>query len=395
MKCKTYLFFLLFLVVCQTCSSLIASEHLFLLRQLMEEQEPELQSLQLERQKLELERKMAFSSFLPTLRFESNQGLKENFHPKDSRRSKAGQSIWHSDLQITLKENLYQNGENLHQYRLAQKNLELEEIKFHSKRENLLKELLLTYYQWLEVHYLVRIRSDSTALLERQYKQMASLYRQGLKSRSDYLRFKGQMQSTKLQQYQEDRKQKEITLSLLKQLGQNKIPNKLKQYIEQLDLNQNFPVQDQVKEDLQLAHISPKEKILELEREKQLLSYEFNNRQRWPEINLSAGLTYQAFEYLSTTRPFLQRDGLTGQVLLTLSWDIWDFGKKRMRAEISALNQRQTTLELMKTKKDKVHALKSNQLLCDESIKNHRIFQKLRDIEHESYKSLLSQYRLG
>lgn len=298
-------------------------------------QSPEADSYRLELENSQWEERNAWHRFFPSLDLKASHGFygaKPTKYTLDSSGNTVNASNqWVTEYSLSLTETLYDNGESYTKFKMAQLRRDLAELNQMKFQNQLSLDVGLEYIKFSLNSKLLDMQQNQFKLLKKQFKQISSAYYQGFKTRKDFLRFKSQINRAELD-----------LLQLQSQIDKNK--NELSRLIGQPPSSQ----QPLALTPLLLAELTPKEEDLQLIYSHSLdaqiseklrtvnsLEAQLVTRKNWPELNLSAGLSYQS-EQNNYSR-FSDNLNWNWNGLITLKYNLWDWGIRSRNAKI-ALN---------------------------------------------------------
>jgi len=285
---------------------------------------PSLDSSQRQALIAEDERRNARAAFFPTLDFTSAHGLQRNY-PKNSI-----YEPWSSVFSISLAETLYDNGESISKSRIATLQEEISRQTLLRDRDRLLLDVAAAFFQHSLAKKSLEIQQEQHAVLKLQVELVKDSYKQGVKSRKDYLRFQTQLNRSDIDLLNARTILQKSELSLRRLLG---VP--LSPY-EKLDftVDVSLPAFVQVKEAKIESHRDFG--LAELQRRVSDLNHEIVRRKQWPELGLVATANYGSSNYMFTGLPPHESDRLNWSALVTLRYNILDWGVRRRNSEIAA-----------------------------------------------------------
>jgi outer membrane protein len=346
------------------------------------------------------EYKNAVFKLLPSLDLTTTHGLQTNipFGPNSSFYISNPSAPWYGSISLTLNESLYDNGVSWTQMSIAELNQEVALLSQFKSRDDLVLKVAEEFYRFSRAMALVEVRKQQQDILQKQFKTLSEQYYQGLKVRSDFLRFKSQLQRAEIDSLSS---KNAIQLSLneiRKLIGKNDFENETPDDVLQFE-----PIL--IKKDEKMKNFFPKKKpkikefydykIIKLKNEINNKSVVLAKRNYWPQALLSAGVTYYNQNYLNSSLPFNEGNQISWNVLLSLNYNFWDWGIRRRDIEIAQYNRdvQFDTLQQELIEQD----LQINNLLLEVS-RNEKSFsmnRELLEIEEQTYQRLETQYREG
>ena len=322
----------------------------------------------------EIKMRDAFFNFFPTLDIKAVQG-----HDGDES----------SELSLSLSSRLYDNGLRFIQYRQSQLEWERSSLEREKSREQLCLELSKRYFEHSLAFKISKIQNFQYKLLERQFRSVESQYKQGLKTRLDYIRFKARLQRAKLGVQQAGIVRERGIEEIKKMIGWS--AGKLEvDVLEAVDLDmKKIP---QAIPGLEKHH---EYKIAELSRKINEHTVRRARKKYLPELFLVADASYVNQDYLSGMGSFGDRGKTNLSASLMVSFNLWDWGKRRRGVVLANLEKmnRDNTLD------SHLLSLKStiNKLMLDMKQRRKSFFlnKELVEMEKNNYTSLEKSYRRG
>jgi outer membrane protein TolC len=335
----------------------------------------------------------SWSKFLPSLDMKSSYGI--------NRQKQYGLYLndnpWTSDLNVALTENLYDNGATLTQFRIADLSSESNALAYLTARDKLALDVANAYYQLSLNIILADTSQEQLKTLVHQFTAVAAQYRQGMKTRQDYLRFKTQVGRAQI-----DALNAENAITTAKEelrrligaptpsaAGTASPPDFEPQRPAPLDVTRAVPTQAPAFEK------NYQYRAAQLQYRINDLNETFAHRNYWPQVAVSAGASYDNSGYVGSGQAFNTNNLVGWNAQLTLTYNIWDWGVRRRDVEIAEHNrgisdnaQNTTLLQLNAGIRElmvELGRLRDNYKLAEEVLR----------LSEESYAFLDEQYRLG
>lgn len=342
-----------------------------------------------------LEYKNSVAKLLPSVDLTAVHGLQNNipinsnytlFTPNAS-------SPWISSLNLGLTETLYDNGVSLNQTRVTKMAQELADVAFQKARDLLTLDVMKEFYQFSLLDALARLKEQQRATLHKQFSTLSHQYKQGLKTKLDFLRFKAQLQRTEIDVLHALKDQASSSVALQRLLGRGEeeaplsfIPVEVSHpQKEEALFPKDVPALEQVY-DYKLAQIQG-----EINNSEVRLAV----RRYWPQVFLTGGVNYSNFNYVNSVSPFAAGSQLSWTLLLTLEYNFWDWGVRRRDMRIAEINrnvlQNDLSLNLLQVGADlRTLGVTSERLKGD-----YLLSKELLSFENENYLNLALQYQEG
>lgn len=349
--------------------------------------------------KRELEYQSAFSKLLPSLDFKTTKGLQNNIFfgntfSNTNVLTPNPTAPWYSSLNLTVSENLYDNGTSLIHLSVADLNRKLAAIEYSKVRDSLALDVAHAFYRFSQACELLKVRKQQQMILDKQFRTLSSEFKQGFNTKSNFLRIKAQVQRAKIETVSAENEVQSSALELHKWMGvsfHDQNPPTFEPI--SVDINQNFekifpasPPAIQGVYDYQMN---------EIQKEINQKSVNLAKRNYWPRVNLSSGVSYSNLNYLNSNTPLTAGNQLSWSALLTLEYNIWDWGILKREVQVAEINRdiQENTLDQNLI----VTHTKINQLMSDllRIKKSYALSQELLSFEEESNQNLEVQYREG
>lgn len=374
------IFFVLKTFAAQTNNS---KTYIFSLRSYVEKAVEQSLDLKIQGKSLEISHaqlKTRARFYLPKLNLSAQLGLREGAprYPIEPETSQ---------LSLELNSLLFDNGRSIALWKEAAFQEEKEKINFAKRRDEV---SLDAAKRFLEHEKITRNRAMNLQMLkvvDDQARVIRTLYRQGLRTRKDYLRFEGQL-------LREQIKIDQSELELAKSLSTlYELTPQLRAAGFQISDSTNIPSPQKMSENLFSEH-----------RDKQIWNLNENIRESkfsaeretwWPDLRLNAKGTYQTNDYLGRDSSSLRREQREMGIYLMASWKLWDWGESsrknanlRREFEIQKLTDQKTEQVLLST----LDELKEKN---SKAIKFLEQSKKLLEFERSNYQLMSLEYRQG
>jgi len=324
-----------------------------------------------------------FAQFLPQLGFKSEHGL-------DHTVPRRHHNDWRSQAEIELLEKLYDSGRSQSQYSIAKLQRESTDIALSEQRDLLILNVILQFLQVSLKTSLVEGAENKHKAAKKQFDFTNDVFRQGLKRRSDVMRFKAQMERSELA-FEQSKVDLALAISSLKVvLGKNSdeaiefAPFDIeKDGTSFASLIKSSPV---ILEDYySVRRLTANKKVQE---EKLDLARSVNT----PEINLRSSIKYRAENYIGTRSSWDDR-GWNYFVGIEVNIPIWDWGinKRNILSNSEQLYQKENDIRAERNSlSDKVTTVHKNLALAE---KSYMLIRDLVKIEQDNYTQLDLEYK--
>ena len=337
-----------------------------------------------------LESKNAIAKLMPSADFTTTDGL-QNQSPN------ALNTPWTSQLNLSLSENIYDNGESWTKHHIADTNREVQALSYLKAREQLAFDVAKEFYNYSLNSKLIEVTRQQYTTLQRQFASLSAQYRAGLKPQKDFLRFKAQVQRSEINLLTAENNVRTSRIELQRLLG-----------IDVLDpAETNQPAPDftpiepggieQVPKVAPPYHATFDFRIAELQRQIDQATENLTKRKVWPELYATSTVSYQYSNFLN-----IGTDGggpssnlWTWNALLTLKYNIWDFGTRRRDADI-AEHQREISNNKVRDGLLKVQSeMEKVMRQLEKGEADYRLARELLKLSIESFNFIDEEYRRG
>ncbi|MBX3022209.1 MAG: TolC family protein [Bdellovibrionales bacterium] len=337
--------------------------------------------------KLELEN--ARVTFLPSLDLEALHGLGDSY---PTTKGANVMSPYSSRLSLVLSENLYDNGANLTKLRIAENKAEQARLDFEYKRDEQVLRAAQAYLEWSASLRQREIDEQNRNLLRAQFNQLDALYKQGLKTKRDLLRIETEMRRLEMDVLRRDN---EVDLNFQRLAGTVGLSRDelLKEDVEGEEpkpysgSDSNAP---QLKAD---QHV--RARILAFGAKVAELETDLARREYWPQVFLDGKLGYISENYLGTPAAWEDVDRYEWSALITLRYNLFDFGARGRKVEIARVKARNVTDDNKQILLDLSNDLRDIWNRLREYRENVKMSRELLVIEQQSYSILEAEYRNG
>lgn len=346
-------------------------------------------SLEVQRKEMsisDMERKNAYSVFLPQLDMGSNYGV-------SGRDPETATSKYGSQFGVTLTENLYDNGISFLRYDSAKVSKKIAELNFSLKRDQLSLQIAAQFLNYSLVTQLLDVQKNQFEIIKKQFNSIASQYKQGIKTRRDYLRFKSELSRSQIQLQNATTRLQNTQAELVQLIAST----------EQIATTRFVFLVEPVKPALvkQIPTQKPKVETHWIFQIAKMRSNIFDNdvsisrRSYYPEFFLTGGASYGSADYWRTGSDFSDNDFTSWNAMLRVSFNLWDWGIRNRNITIAKDRKVQREKSIEVELNDFV--AENEKLMNNIALKNNNFLtaQELLSIETDSYAFLESEYRNG
>jgi outer membrane protein len=373
------------------CLPLKAATHRFDLKQTIQyaiENSPDLEVVRREMAIADMQRKNAYSVFLPQLDLATNYQLNDR-----DPQTNPPLSRYTSDFGVYLTENLYDNGISFINYDTAKVNKKIAEMNYNKERDRVALNVASQFLNVSLVMRLYEVQKTQFDIVQKQFNSISSQYKQGIKTRRDYLRFKSELRRSEIQLQNSKTQMVNRTTDLIKLLTNTSdvLTSSFEFLPEEVDVQvvQGVPSQKPNVEEHWIF------RIVRLREEVYNNDISVSRRSYYPQVFLSGGVAYGSNNYWKTGSSFEDNDFTSWNALLTVNFNIWDWGTRSRNITIA----QDRKVQLMKTLEVEMNEfIASNEKLMANLQLSHNNFltaQELLTIETEGYAFLEGEYRNG
>jgi outer membrane protein len=331
----------------------------------------------------DLNRKNAAAVMLPSLDLTSSHGLQRNYPQVDPNEPYA------SSLSLSLTETLYDNGEALNKHRSAVVQEEASRLTTDRDRDQLLLAVSNAYYDLCLAKKNLEIRQEQHAVLKLQVELVKESYRQGVKTRQDYLRFLTQLNRSDIDLLTFRDNVTKGMIDLKRAMG---VPVDNGEQI-------NFAIDETRPIAIEPADIKIEGhrdyKIAQLQERVADLNTELIHRRQFPAVGLTMGGSYGTSDYMFTGQGFGVNQRINWNALVSLNYNFFDFGTRRRNTEIAAQQAAVQANTLTGSLLDLKQQIEKLQIDLRQLIESFRLSEELFRLEKTNLALITNQYRQG
>lgn len=329
----------------------------------------------------ELQEKSAFAKMFPSLDLTATHGL------LDENPRAAITEPWTSQFNLGLTETLYDNGVSLTEYEISKLRKAQAEVEFRNQRNKLCLDVASAFLTYSLNTKLLDIQKAQFNRVREQYDLIANYYHQGVKTRKDFLRFKTEVNRGEIDLVSSKNSIEKSRQDLLRLLGANEDIAFVPLNLEDVKDEELKPPQ-KIEKHLVFESATLQNKISDLQAD-------IVKRKYWPELFLTAGANYQSFQYLGTNTSFADNDRTGWNVLLTLKYNLWDWGirsrDRQLAAHQNTISHNEQEARVLETKSQ----INKLALDMDQLRKNFKLSKELLSLEQTNLSLIQLEYRSG
>lgn len=319
----------------------------------------------------------AFSTFLPALDLETRQGVRESDPDAFSENT-------FSDLNISLSSTIYNNGTNFINYDRSKLQEDVREIELERDRSQLCLDLSREFFRYAQSMKILEVQKYQLSHLKKQYRSIESQYKQGIKTRIDFIRFKARLQRAQLTLQQAEvviAKSLEDIKRIINWKGEM-LEVSFSRYLNiNLPLSKRTPPLD--------AHFDFR--IAEIQKKINQFDVTLEKRRYWPEVFLESNASYRNNDLgsFSDERQF-QWEGA-----LRFRFNLWDWGLRKRNVTIAEIQKTRRANVLDRGLIDLKATIQKLVLDINQIEKNYILTKELVELEKNNYETLERSYRNG
>lgn len=332
----------------------------------------------------ELEYSNSWSRFLPSLDLDASGGLQKALSGNHLQNTT---DPFVSRGSLTLSEVLYDNGESLTKFTTARLKKELARLTFLRDRDKMILDLLTKFYIFSLNSRLVDAKKEQLTILEKMYQSATVQYKQGLKTKNDFLRFKIQVQRAEIDLLAA-KTAAETSEIAIREIANAKEDIKFKPIEPQQLKSENGSLTLDIEKTYEYQRRRVQEKI-------NSEAVKLVERKYWPQVTLTSSVYYTNSQFINSNLPFDANHQTGWNTLVTLSFNLWDWGIRSRDIEVA----QQQNLILNNQSSLVVLATQTEISTLTEDLKRLKAYlisnKELLAAEDESHRRLNEQYREG
>lgn len=342
--------------------------------------------LALEQTRLEL--KTARARFFPSVDIATEHGLRDRYPDPDARPTAAV-----SSLKLSATEKLYDNGETLTNYKIAALKLERQQLLYEIERDDQLLKIANTYFDWSASWQDRQISNNKRDSLRQQFSSLEALYKQGLKTKRDVLRIETELRRIQIDLLRRDNDLENLLEKLSSQTGISREALR-KNGISAEEAALTAPIPAGPWPELRGME-NRRARIYRMENRETEYQSRLIERKYWPTVELKGEIYDKYGDYLDRGLSFYDTREQGWSALITINYNIWDWGIRRRDLEISRVKEKSTQARNEQAVLDLDVTLRDVVLRLNEFSESARLTKELLSIEQQSYDILRAEYRNG
>ena len=343
----------------------------------------------------------AKAKFLPSLDVTTSQGLQKSAAPPWATRRDAfdpgaapsTNSPLFGTLGLSLSETFYDNGQSQAQLDISSADREVAVLTAQKTRDEALLGALKSYYALSQAHILLETNKQQHELLDKQLRLLGTMYRQGLKTKREYLRLESEVRRAAVDVRAAAARVDGAEVDLRRAIGAPPADRSVMFSVT--------PAEVVLKNTLAFPSAVPgversyEARIAAFDAASAAQRVELARRKNLPQLTISSGVNYQNPDYLGLHGRPQAQDLFAWNVTIGLNYNLWDDGSRRHDIDIAASQQ----LIQSGDTKDKLAALAADIETLMQSLSNlseiWRLNLQLISLEQENLKNIEQDYREG
>lgn len=356
--------------------------------ELAEQNSPKIRQSKLALEQTQLELRTSMAKFFPTIDLLTEHGLRDRYPDPDNRATPAVSSL---TLQATEK--LYDNGVTITNYKLAQSKYQKQLLLYEIERDDQLWALANTYYDWCSAWQDRQISNNKRDSLRQQFRMLEAWYKQGLKTKRDVLRIETEVRRLQIDLLRRDNDLENLLEKLAAQAGITR--EELRKHgIGTEEAQLSAAIDSGPWPDLKASE-NRRSRVLKMENKEAQYQSRLVERNYWPTVDLTGQIYDKYSDYLDTGRGF-ENTRVTGwSALVTINYNLWDWGVRRRDLEVSRVKERSVQAKNDQAMLDLEVNLRDVSLRLNEFAETAKMTKELLNIEEQSYNILGAEYRNG
>jgi outer membrane protein TolC len=345
----------------------------------------------------ELEYQSAIAKMLPSADLNATQGLQNNIPISSTNTliTPNPAAPWYSSLNLGVTETLYDNGISLTGLKVADLSRDLAAVNLAKARDALSLSVATEFYRYSLATALLEVRRQQQSVLEKQFRTLTSQYHQGFKTRSDFLRLKTQVQRAEIETTNATNGI-ELSVSELRRLVGAKLDDETPPpEFTAVAIHRERPIEKLIPAAAPPLDAVYDFRISKIQQEINGKSVTLAQRNYWPRVSVTSGLLYSNFNFLNSDVPFNTGNQLSWNALLTIQYNLWDWGTRRRDVQLAEVNRDVQGNSIRQGLLDTRSQLQRLMIDLSRLSRNYQASRELLSLEEESNRNLESQYREG
>jgi len=338
-----------------------------------------------------IEKSNAFSAFLPSIDLSTSHGAGKMLLSEGKSYDKY-ENPWISRLSLSLTENLYDNHQSMITYKASKLNLDYSKKAFRNESEQITRRVAKLFYDYSLSRQLLKIEEEQFELTKQQFLLVEAAYRQGMKTREDFLRFKTSMQRLIINLSSKRAKISSKEGEIKSLIG---VPISEQNNTSFVTADPWVKVPPEVLRTNLNVEGHREKQLLDLELAKDKLNIDLAKNKYGPEVTLKASMNYINSDYLGYGDRYQDTNQINSEILLGVNYNLWDWGVRRRNVLAATKSFKiKENMALISTLQLKQQISKLGVDL-KQLIESSKLSQELLELEKKSYNILKENYRNG
>ena len=299
-----------------------------------------------------------------------------------------------SSLGFSLTQNLYNNGQDIANYKINKLQYQIQKTTYELNRDQLIKTVATNFLDLSLQRKLYDIQKANLVTIDKEYKSALKKYRAGLKTQKDVVRFRNRIQRLDISLLQAKNNIAQAKKQLLTSMGYDLI-NRPATHIKikttnlpEINISSVPTIEPILKE-------QPQYKTFLLQKGVDSLNVYLAKRKNWPEVTLAVNASYGNAGEKGFLGAIENRKTWDAIASLELRYNIFDAGTSSRNVNIAEEEQQQSKnnlfnqlLSIKQTLDNLMFNLQQNKL-------SYQLSNKLKDSELKNYQTMRKMYRNG
>ncbi|WP_413291036.1 TolC family protein [Bdellovibrio sp. HCB337] len=294
---------------------------------------------------------------------------------------KTRQYEWDSAAALVLSENLYDHGVSILNFQASKDRRTLAQLDYQREKSSTILRTARLYFDVLKSLAIEDLQNKNTLQVEKVYKLISSQYRQGMRTRQDYLRFESQFQRSLISQTSA-------------QLDSVRAKEDLKSFLSLREapmVYENYRVRPPIPSASELYEVARKRLRLSVRESEEGLA-KVENR---PKIDLVAKLGYGSDSYYQNAGSWNDNDQTFLTAGVVFRWNLWDWGQRASVVKSERFLTLKTESETSQEERDALAAIVKLEQALKTIQLQYEITEKLLKVEQENYNATERDLRQG
>ncbi len=294
---------------------------------------------------------------------------------------------WVSRFSLDANQKIYDFGLTSGLIKAAELNAQLTDPRLEKTLLESANKLTKLYLDFSVNKSLQRLKKTQADIVEKQFSLIDESFRQGLKSRTDFLRAQVNLQRTRNDRNQINAQIAENSAKILYEIKSTVDPSHIRE----------LPLENFAKKVIGRIHLEKNPGLILADQDALIAQSELSvtHLKNGPEVNLKSIATYGSSDYMGTGQRMIDNARTTWAGLLEFNVPIWDARQKSFDVEIAAKKVQATILvrDLLKETSSQEINISLEQLKIHQN--NLSTARELTKLEDENFTFAESEYRGG